>query len=300
MRIFVTGASGFVGSAVVPELLQAGHTVVGLARSQASAESLLAVGAEVHHGALDDLASLRAGAATSDGVIHLAYVHDFANYLQAARTDVQAIEALGAGLEGSDRPLVIVSGTLGLPPGRAGTEHDMPTPESGGPRFAGTQAALSLAGRGVRSSVVRLAPSVHDRGDHGFVPALIAIAREKGVSGYIGDGSNRWPAVHRLDAATLFRLAIEGAPAGTVLHGIGEQGIPTRAIADVIGRYLGLPVVSVAPEDAAGHFGWMATFFGADLVASSDLTRTLLGWEPTHIGLIEDLEDGHYFQSTPA
>jgi nucleoside-diphosphate-sugar epimerase len=301
MRVFVTGASGFIGSAVVPELLAAGHQVVGLARSDAAADALVAAGAEVHRGSLDDLDSLRVGAAGSDGVIHLAFIHDFSNMEGAVQTDARAIGALGAGLEGSDRPLVIVSGMLGLAAGRVGTERDMPAPDSaGGPRLAGTQAAFSFVTRGVRSSVVRLAPTVHGEGDHGFVAALIGIAREKGVSGYIGDGSNRWPAVHRLDAAHLFRLALERAPAGSVLHGVAEEGVPTRAIAEVIGQYLDIPVVAIAPEDAGAHFGWLAAFFGADIPASSALTRELVRWQPTHPDLIADLEQGHYFDGSAA
>ena len=301
MRVFVTGASGFIGSAVVPELIGAGHEVVGLARSDSSAAALIAAGAEVRRGDLDDLDGLRAGAADSDGVIHLAFIHDFSDLAGAAQTDRIAIETLGAELEGSDRPLVIVSGMIGLPPGRVITERDMPeSAEAGGPRLAGTQAALALAGRGVRSSVVRLAPTVHGAGDHGFIATLIGIAREKGVSGYIGDGSSRWPAVHRLDAAPLFRLALEHAPAGSVLHGVAEEGVPTRRIAEVIGRHLDLPVVSIAPDDAAGHFGWLGSFFGADVPASSKLTRERMHWQPTHSGLIDDLDQGHYFHDLTA
>jgi nucleoside-diphosphate-sugar epimerase len=296
MRIFVTGASGFIGSAVVPELLRAGHQVVGLARSDSSADALAAAGAEVHRGALDDLDSLRAGAAASDGVIHLAYIHDFSQYESAARTDLRAIETLGAELEGSDRPLVITSGTLGLAAGRVATEQDEPEPGAvASPRAAGARAALSFAARGVRSSVVRLSPSVHGEGDHGFVAALIGIARDKGVSGYIGDGSNRWSGVHRLDAARLFRLALEKAPAGSVLHGVADEGVPVRTIAEVIGRHLDLPVFAIPREDAGEHFGWLGAFLAADGPASSALTRKLLGWQPTRPGLIDDLEQGHYF-----
>ncbi|MFG2226271.1 SDR family oxidoreductase [Streptomyces sp. NPDC048644] len=301
MRVFVTGASGFIGSAVVPELLRAGHQVVGLARSDASAEKVAAAGAEVHRGALDDLDSLRAGAAAADGVVHLAFIHDFADFEDAAKTDLRAIEAIGGVLEGSGRPLAVASGLIGVAQGRLATERDRPGPESAaGPRDAGARAVLELAGRGVRSSLVRLGASVHDEGDHGFVPRLIEIAREKGVSGYVGDGSGRWPAVHRLDAARLFRLALESAPAGSVLHGTAEEGLPIRTLAEVIGRRLDLPVTSVPAEEADAHFGWLGRFFGADIPASNELTRELLGWQPTGPGLIEDLEGGHYFSPRSA
>jgi nucleoside-diphosphate-sugar epimerase len=294
MRVFLTGASGFIGSAIVPELLGAGHHVVGHARSDASAAAVAAAGAEVHRGALDDLDSLRAGAAAADGVIHTAFIHDFSDMPASARTDLRAIETLGAALEGSDRPLVITSGIAVLPTGRVGTERDEPDRGAAGAhRIASEDAALALAPRGVRSSIVRPAPSVHGEGDHGFVPALIGIARDTGVSGYVGDGANRWPGVHRLDAARLYRLALESAPAGSILHAIADEGVPTRDIADVIGRQLDLPVAAVAPE----HFGWLGGFFAADLRASSALTRELLAWAPAHPGLIEDLEQGHYFEA---
>ncbi|WP_405583021.1 SDR family oxidoreductase [Streptomyces sp. NBC_01190] len=299
MRVFVTGASGFIGSAVVPELIDAGHKVLGLARSDASADALAAAGAEVQRGALGDLDSLRAGAAASDGVIHLAYIHDFSQYEAAARADLRAIETLGAALEGTDRPLVITGGTLGLTSGsgRTATEQDAPDPNAPfSHRSANAVVALSFAERGVRSSVVRLSPTVHGEGDHGFVPALIGIARDKGVSGYIADGSSRWPAVHRLDAARLFRLSLEKAPAGSVLHGVDDEGVPTRDIAELIGRHLGVPAVSVSPADAAGHFGWLGGALGADVPTSSALTRELLDWHPTQPGLIADLEAGHYFR----
>lgn len=296
MRVFVTGASGWIGSAVVPELIGAGHQVLGLARSDASAQRLLAAGAEAHRGDLDDLDSLRAGARDCDGVIHLAYNHDFSRMAQAAQTDRLAIEALGAELSGSDRPLVIPSGTLGLASGRPGTERDMPDAGPGAhPRLVNAQVALGLAAQGVRSSVVRLAPTVHGTGDPGFMAVLVAIARERGVSGYIGDGSNRWNAVHQLDAARLCRLALESAPAGSVLHGVAEEGVAIRDVATVIGRHLGLETAAIAPQDAEEHFGWLAFFLAVDSPASSDLTRELLGWNPTHPGLLEDLEQGHYF-----
>ena len=297
MRVFVTGATGFIGSAIVRELLSAGHQVLGLARSDTAAASLAAAGAEVHRGALDDLDSLRSGAATSDGVIHLAYIHDFSQYEAAARTDHRAIETLGEALAGSNRPFVITSGTALLPLGRLVTEED--APDTGGlaaVRGAAEEVALSFATRGVRVSVVRPAPSVHGNGDqHGFVPALISIARARGVSAYPGDGANRWAAVHRLDLAHLFRLALETAPAGTRLHGVGDEGVPLRDIAGDIGRHLNLPVVSVTAEEVGDHFGWLAAFASLDNPASSALTQKLLGWHPVQPGLIADLEEGHYF-----
>jgi nucleoside-diphosphate-sugar epimerase len=298
MKVFVTGATGFIGSAIVRELIQAGHQVLGLARSDTAAASLAAAGAEVQRGALDDRDRLRSGAAASDGVIHLAYIHDFSQYETAARTDHRAIETLGEALAGSNRPFVITSGTALLPHSRLGTEVD--APDAGGfgaVRGAAEEVALSFATRGVRVSVVRPAPSVHGEGDHGFVAALIGIAREKGVSGYIGDGSNRWAAVHRLDLAHLFRLALETAPAGTRLHGVGDEGVPLRDIAGVIGRHLNLPTVSVTAEDAGGHFGWLAAFASIDSPASSTLTQQRLGWHPVQPGLLADLEQGHYFKN---
>jgi nucleoside-diphosphate-sugar epimerase len=301
MRVFVTGASGFIGSAVVPELIGAGHQVIGLARSDASAAALLAAGALVQRGQLDDLDSLVAGARASEGVIHLAFIHDFSDFEASCRTDQRAIDTLGTALEGSGSPLVIASGTLGVAPGRVALEKDEPDPQSPvSPRFGAARLALSFAARGVRPSVVRLAPSVHGLGDHGFLARLVQIAREKGASGYIGDGLNRWPAVHRLDAAVLFRLAVEKAPAASTLHGIAEEGVPIRHVAEVIGRHLGLPVVSVPPKDAANHFGWLAPFLALDAPASNTLTRALLGWAPTRLGLLADLEQGHYFDTKAA
>jgi nucleoside-diphosphate-sugar epimerase len=294
MRVFVTGASGWIGSAAVRDLLAAGHDVLGLARSDTAAAAVASLGADVLRGGLDDLDSLRAGAEASDGVVHLAYHHDFSQMEQAAQLDLRAIEAIGGVLEGTDRPLVIASGLAGFAPGRVATERDLPDP-SVHPRVASADAALALAGRGVRSSVVRFAPTVHGAGDHGFVATLVGIAREKGVSGYIGDGANHWPAVHVLDAAALVRLAVESAPAGSVLHAVAEQGVPTREIAEGIGQGLDLPVVSVAAERAGEHFGWLARFFAFDVPASSDLTRRLLGWEPVQHGLLADLKQGHYF-----
>lgn len=286
MQVLVTGATGFIGSAVVAELADAGHHVIGLARSDASAAALEAMGADVLRGSLEDADVLRAGAEASDGVIHLAFIHDFSAYEGAARADARAVEALGAGLEGSGRPLVVAAGALGLPVDRVATERDAPVWAT----RVSEQTALPLADRGVRSAAIRLAPTVHGRGDRGFVPTLVTIARETGVSGYLGDGGC-WPAVHRADAARLFRLALEGAPAGSVLHGVAEEGVPTRTI----GRHLGLPVVPIAAEQAGEHFGWLAGFLGVDARVSSALTQELLGWQPREIGLIEDLDQGHYF-----
>jgi nucleoside-diphosphate-sugar epimerase len=296
MRVFVTGASGWIGSAVVAQLVGSGHQVLGLARSQASADVVAALGAQVHRGSIDDPDSLRAGAADADGVVHLGYDHDFAQMQRAAATDRAAIAALGTALEGSDRPLVVPSGTLGLAPGRVGTELDRPDPALH-PRVANGQLALDLADHGVRTSVVRFAPTVHGAGDHGFVATLVAIAREKGVSAYVGDGANRWSAVHRDDGAALVVRALLQAPAGSVLHGTAEDGVPTRDIAEAIGRSLGLPVVSVPAEQAAEHFGWLGIFFASDAPASSALTRDLLGWEPVGPGLVADLDAGHYLSA---
>jgi nucleoside-diphosphate-sugar epimerase len=296
MRVFVTGASGWIGSAVVSELLDSGHQVVGLARSDAAAAAVTALGAEVLRGDLDDLDSLRRGAAASDGVVHLGYNHDFSRMPQAAQTDLLAIEAIGTALAGTGRPLAIASGTLGLAPGRVGTEQDKPDP-SLHPRIANAQTAMSFVERGVRSLIVRFAPTVHGTGDHGFMAALVGIARDKRVSAYIGDGTNRWPAVHRLDAGNLVRLALDKAPAGSVLHATADEGVPTRVIAEAIGRGLGVPVVSIPADQAEEHFSWLGGFFGADAPASSTLTRELLGWEPIHPGLIEDLDKGHYFRN---
>jgi nucleoside-diphosphate-sugar epimerase len=300
MRVFVTGASGWIGSAVVPELLGAGHQVTGLARSDASAAALTAAGAQVQHGTLDDHDILRNAAAASDGVIHLAFKHDIAfagDFQGAAEADRRAIETFGEALAGSGKPFVIASGTLGLAPGRVATERDGTDPaQAPNPRMANAHLTLSLADRGVRSSVLRLPPTTHGDGDNGFMAIIVATARAKGVSAYIGDGANRWPATHRFDAANLFRLGVEQAPAGSVLHAIAEEGIPIRAIAEVIGRHLDLPVVSISPDEAAGHFGFLGGFLTMDSPASSALTRELLGWQPVHPGLIEDLDKGHYFR----
>ncbi len=292
MRVFVTGATGFIGSATVQELLGAGHQVVGLARSEAAAQALVAAGAEAHRGSLDDLDSLRRGAAAADGVVHLAFVHDFAAYATAGVTDQQAIEALGQALAGSGRSLVVTAGLAGFTLGRPATEDDAP---AASPRMS-EQTALALAAQGINASVVRLAPSVHDTGDYGFVPTLIGIAREKGAAAYLGEGLNRWPAVHRRDAARLFRLALEKGTAGARYHGAADEGVPMRDIAALIGRRLNLPVVSKTADEAADHFGWMARFVGMDAPASSALTRERLGWQPTGISLLEDLEHGDYFK----
>lgn len=295
MRVFVTGATGFIGSAIVAELIDAGHEVIGLARSNQAAAALADAGAEAQPGSLEDLDSLRSGAAGADGVIHCGFIHDFSQMQKAGHVDLGAVETLGAVLEGSGRPLVITSGTALHAPGRLATEQDR-APAGSTHRIASEYAAVSLASRGVRSAILRPPPTVHGRGDHGFVPVLIEIARSKGVSAYVEDGASRWAAVHRLDAARLFRLALEDAPAGTVLHAVGEEGIPTREIAEVIGRHLDVPVVSVDHDAATDHFGWLAAFFALDAPASSALTRQRFGWQPAHPGLIDDLEQGHYFQ----
>jgi nucleoside-diphosphate-sugar epimerase len=294
MRVFVTGATGFVGTAVVRELIGAGHPVLGLARSDAGAKSLIAAGAQVHRGSLEDLESLRSGATAADGVIHTAFIHDFNNYAPAAEADRRAIETLGGALAGSDRPLIVTSGTLLVQRQKSlATEEDAPT--SNFPRKS-EEAALALAARGVRASVLRLPPSVHGNGDHGFVPHLISTAREKGVSVFIGDGLNRWPAVHRSDAAHLYRLMLEKSSIGARYHGVADEGVPTRQIAEVIGRGLNVPVVSKSGEEAADHFGWIARFFAIDGPASSALTQEQLGWRPVQPGLIADLNADHYFE----
>ena len=292
MQVFVTGASGWIGSAVVPQLIAAGHQVIGLARSDTSAAAVAAAGAAVLRGDLNDMDTLRARAASSDGVIHLAFIHDFTDFEASVGADRRAIETMGAALEGSGKPLVIASGTPALP-GRVATERDEASPDSPvGARMLNARATLDLANRGVRSSVVGLPRTVHGDGDrHGFIARMVGVARENGVSGYVGDGSSRWPAVHVLDAAHLFRLAVEQAPAGSRLHAVGDEGVPVREIAEVIGHHLNLPTASVPAES----FGFLGRILAIDQPASSDLTRELLGWRPVQPGLIDDLDKGHYF-----
>jgi nucleoside-diphosphate-sugar epimerase len=303
MRIFVTGGTGFIGSAVVRELLGAGHEVLGLARSNEAAATLAAAGADAYRGALDDLATLRNGAEASDGVIHTAFnnIGETTDFTASTRIDREAIEAIGEALAGSGRPFVITSGTGLLKPGTLATEDAVPDPASPAAlRIPSEAMALSFADWGVRMVVLRLPPSVHGEGDHGFVPALIEIARAAGMSGYPGNGANRWATVHRLDAARLFRLALESAPAGARLHGVGEEGVRVRVIAEVIGRRLNLPVTSVAAEDAPDHFGWLTPFITLDAPASSSTTQHLLGWQPEQPGLFEDLEQEHYYAQQEA
>ena len=319
MRVFVTGATGFIGSAIVQELLGAGHQVLGLARSDASAGSLTTAGAQVHRGTIEDLESLRSGAAACDGVIHTAFFHAFSHASLATRlrvllrglsgkgmvmsflgaavdTDKAAIETLGAALKGSDRPLVMAFGTMSLASGRLATEQDAPDPNSpGAGRIPSEVATLALAPRGVRATVIRLPPTVHGEGDHGLIPTIISSARKNGVSAYVGDGQNRWPAVHRLDAAKLFRLALEKGAAGARYHAVAEEGVPFREIAELIGRRLNLPVVAQSPKQAASHFSWLSSFVSADNPASSKLTQEQLGWRPTQPGLMTDLDRPSYF-----
>ncbi|MGO9559479.1 MAG: SDR family oxidoreductase [Acidimicrobiales bacterium] len=307
MRIFVTGASGWIGSAVVPELLGAGHEVVGLARSEASAQRLETAGAIVQRGDVDDPDGLAKAASDSDGVIHLAFQHDVAfggNFAAAAAADRRAVEAIGAALADSDRPFVLASGLLGMKAGQVATEDDglVPSVEvranPAGLRSATALLTLSLRGIGVRSSVLRLPPTVHGDGDHGFVATLVAVARQRGVAGYVGDGASRWPAVHRSDAARLARLAVEAAPAGSVLHAVGDEGIAFREIAEVMGRHLGIPTASVPPAEAVEHFGYLGLFVALDCPATAAVTRELLSWQPAGPSLLEDLEQDHYYRET--
>ncbi len=292
MRVFVTGATGFIGSAIVPELINAGHQVLGLSRSDAGAKTLLAAGAEVHRGDVEDLDSLRSGAAKSDGVIHTAFIHDFSKFEENCEIDRRAIVALGAALAGSHRPFVVTSGTaVAHTPGRLTTEEDVPN--SPMPRVASEAAAASLAEQGVRVSIMRL-PQVHDPYKQGLITYLVAAAREKGVSAYVGDGQNRWPAVHRLDAAHLYRLALEKGVAGARYNAVAEEGVTLREIAEALGRGMKLPVVSKSAEEAAEHFGWLGMFVGADIPASSALTQQRLGWRPTGPKLMDDLNQGRF------
>jgi nucleoside-diphosphate-sugar epimerase len=303
MRIFITGGSGLTGPAVVSELIAAGHQVTGLARSDAAAERLRALGADALPGSLADHATLTEGARASEGVVHMAFGGSFADPDDLIRRDVSAIEALGSGLVGSDKPLVMTSGTFAMAPGSVSTEDDAASPDSlAFFRIPGEQACLAFADHGVRSIVMRLSPTVHGPGDYGFIAMVIAAARRTGVSAYIGDGANRWPAIHRLDAASLYRLAVERAPAGRALHGAAESAITFSTIAHVIGHRLGIPTVSLTPEQAAAHFGdpFMATAFSADAPASSARTRALLDWAPSHPTLLEDMQEGDYFTADPA
>lgn len=299
MKVFVTGATGFVGSAVVSELLGAGHRVLGLARSDASAEALIQAGADVQRGSLEDLQSLKEGASEADAVIHTAFDHDFTRFIENSQADRQAIETLGEALEGTDRPLLVTAGVALLAPGRVAIEADMPPPDPNYPRQS-EAAAAALVERGVRASVVRLPPSVHGVGDHGFVPTLAAIARDKGVSAYIDAGENRWTAVHRLDAARVYRLALEHGATERAYHAVAEESVWFRAIAEAVGRQLGLPVRSVSGDEAAEHFGWFAVFAGMDTPASSERTRALLGWSPSEADLLTDLDRPGYLDAASA
>jgi nucleoside-diphosphate-sugar epimerase len=297
MRVFVTGATGFIGTAIVQELISAGHQVLGLARSDANAEALIAAGAAVHRGDIEDLDSLRSGAKESDGVIHAGFIHDFSRFKEVCEADRRAIEAIGEALAGSDRPFIVTSGTALVSPGKLATEDIIPSGSATShPRIASEEAADAVAKLGVRVSVLRLSPSVHGDGDHGFVPMLIDIARNKGVAGYVGDGQNRWTAVHRLDAARLYRLALENATKGARFHGVAEEGIAFKDIAETIGKHLNLPVRSISPEEAAENFGWFSGFAALDVPASSKETREKLNWHPVQPELIADMAQGSYFK----
>lgn len=293
MRIFVTGAAGFIGQAVTRELIDHGHQVLGLARNDDNAAILEASGAAVHRGGLSDPDSLIAGAAAADGVIHLAFIHDFAKFQQNVETDNGVVKALIDSLAGSDKPFIGTSGLLMLRPGQVATEKDAPASHGGSVTRGDTETVVTGAA-GLRGAIVRLSPSVHDTNDRGFVPMLIGLARDKGYAAYVGDGANRWPAVHRLDAARLYRLAVERTGGGMTYHGVGEEGVAFRDIAGAIGEGLGLPVRSISPDEAPGYFGWMAGFAGAESPASGAITRETLDWEPREIGLIDDMR-AHYF-----
>ena len=293
MRVFVTGASGFIGSAIVKDLLAAGHQVVGLARSDTSAKLLESLGVEVLRGSLEDLDTLKQGAANSDGVIHCAFVHDFSDYAGSVKKDQIAVQTLGAALEGTNRPLVVTSGILGIASHRVATEQDKANPLEM-PRALAEEVTASFSSKDVRSSVIRLPPSVHDKGDHGFIPILIDIARKKGVSAYIGDGPNRWPSVHRVDVAQLYRLALEKGTGGARYHGVADEGTPFREIAEVIGKKLNVPVVSKPIEEADDHFGWLGRFLSFDSPASSKHTQEEFGWQPTQISLLADIEQNYF------
>lgn len=298
MRVFLTGATGFIGSAIVPELLQSGHKVLGLARSDAGAQWLVGAGAEVHRGDLDDLESLRRGAARSDAVIHTAFNHDFSKYVANCEADRRVVEALGSVLAGSDRLLIVTSGTgmSSAAPGHPSTETDAPASSKVIARAASEEAADAVAARGVRVAVVRL-PQVHNTVKQGLVTYAIQVARQTGISAYVGEGRNRWPAAHRLDTARLYRLVLEKAEAGARYHAVAEEGVPVRDIAEVIGRGLKVPVVSIAAENAPQHFGWLGPFAGWDVPASSAITRAKLAWNPTGPGLLTDLENMRYLQA---
>ena len=298
MRVFVTGATGFIGSAIVPELINAGHQVIGLARSDSAASQLTAAGAEVHRGDLEDLDSLRSGTAKADGVIHAGFVHDFSRLPEVCEIDRLAIETITHVLAGSDRPIIVTSGTALVSPGQLATEDIIPVLDKKSWPRQSEQVADAAAAKGVRAAIVRLSPSVHGEGDlHGFIPIMISIARQKGVSAYIGEGLNRWNAVHRLDAAVLFRLALENAVAGKRFHAVGDEAIELKTIAAIIGQQLNLPVASISPEAAAEHFGWFAIMAGLDCPASGKITQESLSWHPSQAGLLSDLEQDIYFKS---